>query len=82
MEETALTASTASLATVRALDLPEMTAKRVSTQVHSNPREFDIPKQTKLNPGKLNPPKLNKFNSQHTDQIPGMKKMIIIILKA
>ncbi len=48
MVEPALTASTASHATVRALDLQGMTAKRVSTQVHRNPREFDISKQTKL----------------------------------
>ncbi len=48
MVETALTASTASLATVRALDLQGVTAKQVSTQG----RKFDISKKTKLDPVK------------------------------
>ncbi len=77
MVEIALTASTGSFATVRALDLQEISAKQVNTQVHSNPREFDISKQTKLNAGKILFP-LYRRNSRNG-------KMIVpvgIILKA
>ncbi len=67
MVDTAQTPLTPSLSTVLALDLQGVTAKRVSTQDHSNPREFDISKETKFESWK-------KFNSRYTDQIPGMDK--------
>ncbi len=68
MVETALTALKASLATVRAPDLQGVTAKRVRSQAHSNPREFDISKQTKLNAGKnLIPDIQTKFQDWTND---------------